>query len=424
MSDPSRAGARFSGPFAALRFRDFRLFWIGQLISQIGDWMQMTAVSWLLYDLTGSAFQLGINGIFRAVPMVGLGLIAGAIADRYDRRRLLLALQLLLMAQFILFGILVQVGLAEAWHIYALTFTNGVMRTLEGPARQAMFPALIPRSALANAVALNSVIWKGTMLVGPSLAGITISVIGIAGTLYVNAASFLAVVFALLWMSPSVQPARAPGPLLGDLKEGLAYVTSQKTIGRIMIMEAISSLFGFNTAILTIFARDIFAAGPSGFGFLQSARGVGGIFGSTLVVSLGAGAPFGKIMFISGLLYGLGFASFGLAPSFGLGLGLMALVGFADAVWGATRSMILQLQTPDALRGRVMGVFSLSSKGMQPLGQVETGLVVPLIGARVATVLGGLVVSAAALLTLSRSSALRHGGVEEKTAGMERFPTR
>jgi len=406
MEKQSGDDPRSSGPFAALHFRDFRLFWTGMLISQVGDWMQMTAVSWLLYDLTGSAFQLGMNGIFRAVPMVGLGLVGGTIADRYDRKRLLLVIQVILIVQSFLFGILTQIGLVQVWHIYTLTFTNAVIRTLEGPARQAMFPSLVPRSALPNAIALNSVVWKGTMLVGPSLAGIAISTVGVDGAFYANSASFVAVVLALVWMSASPQPARQAGRFLSDLRDGLRYVMSEKTIVRIMIMEAASSIFGFDGAMLTIFARDIFNAGVSGFGFLQSARGLGGILGSSLVVSLGATANYGKIMLVSGVLYGFCFASFGVSPSFRLGLILLSFVGLADAVWGATRSMILQLQTPDALRGRVMGVFGLSSKGMQPLGQVETGLAVPLVGARGATVLGGLLVSAVALLTLSRSSAL------------------
>lgn len=415
MANQSGIDSRPSGPFAALYFRDFRLFWTGQLISQVGDWMQMTAVSWLLYDLTGSAFQLGMNGIFRAVPMVGLGLVGGTIADRYDRKQLLMAMQILLMAQAVLFGLLIHTGLVQVWHIYTLTFTNGLIRTLEGPARQSMFPSLVPRSALPNAVALNSIVWKGTMLVGPSLAGIAITTIGVDGALYVNAASFLAVVLALSWMRASFQRAEPTGRFLGDLKEGLKYVVSEKMIVRIMIMEAASSIFGFDGAMLTIFARDVFNVGASGFGFLQSARGLGGILGSALVVSLGGRAAYGKIMLVSGVLYGLCFALFGLSPSFSLGLVLLSVVGLTDAVWGATRSMILQLQSPDALRGRVMGVFNLSSKGLQPLGQVETGIAVPLIGARGATVLGGLLVSGVALLALSRVAA-HIGSEEEKLA--------
>ncbi len=181
------AAPEAAGKLAALGYRDFRLFWSGQLISNIGTWMQMTATSWLLYQLTGSAVLLGLNGIFRAVPALTLGLVSGTFADRYDRRWMLLWTQVILGSLSLAIGILDDVGQIQPWHIYSFTFLSAAVGAFDGPARQAMFPALVPRSALPNAVALNSLLWKGSALIGPSLGGVAISLMGTAGAFYANA---------------------------------------------------------------------------------------------------------------------------------------------------------------------------------------------------------------------------------------------
>src|SRR5678816_857826 len=183
-SDSSESNSKSAGRLAALRYRDFRLFWTGQLISNIGTWMQMTATSWLLYQLTGSPALLGLNGVFRAIPAISLGLIGGTIADRYDRRRMLLWTQVSLGLLALGIGVLDHIGHIQPWHIYTFTFLSASVGAFDGPARQAMFPSLVPRSALPNAVALNSLLWKGSALVGPSLGGVAISLMGTAGAFY------------------------------------------------------------------------------------------------------------------------------------------------------------------------------------------------------------------------------------------------
>ena len=388
-----------SGHFAALHFRDFRLFWIGYFISNIGTWMQMTAINWLLYELTNSPLQLGLNGVFRAIPAIGFGLFSGVIADRYDRKRLLLATQVTSMVLALLLGILDQTGLIQVWHIYTLTLLSAVVNTLDGPARQALFPSLIPRSVLPNAIVLNSLLWKGSVLLGPALGGIAISTVGTDGAFYANAASFLAVVLALLFMRTSSAGLVEAGRFLREVKEGVSYVCSQKIILGVMVMEATSSIFGLDQAMLTIFARDILRVGASGLGFLQSARGLGAVIGSGLLIALGQPHSQGKILFASAILYGASFAFFGLSHSFPLSLLLLTIAGATDTLWAATRNTILQLRTPEGIRGRVMGIFHLSNRGLHPLGQAETGLVVPLVGAREATFFGGLLVAAVTLLT-------------------------
>ncbi len=390
------------GPFVAFRFRDFRLFWVGYFISQIGNSMQQMAVSWLLYDMTRSALQLGLNGAFRAVPMIALGLFGGTIADRFDRKRVLFLTQTVLMIFAFLLGFLAQTGHIQVWHVYVLTLLAAIVQSVDVPTRQALVPSLVPRSALANAIALNSMLWKSTILLGPSLAGIAITTIGTDGAFYANALSFLAVVIALLFMGTSSSGAVTAGGFVKDLRQGLSYVRTQKIILAIMLMEAFSSIFGLDPAMLTIFARDVLQVGASGLGFLQSARGLGAILGSGLLVAIGNAPSQGKVLVHAAVVYGLSFALFGLSPYFLLSLVLIFVVGAADTIWGAVRSTILQTNTPDHLQGRVMGVFGLSSRGLSPLGQVETGLIVPLLGARETTFLGGSLVLCATLLTVWR----------------------
>ena len=197
--DSTGSDTQPSGKLAALRYRDFRLFWTGHLISNIGTWMQMTATNWLLYQLTGSPVLLGLNGIFRAVPAIGLGVISGTFADRYDRRKLLLCTEVVSGLLALGLAVLDHSGRIEPWHIYLSTFLNASVGSFDGPARQALFPNLVPRSALPNAVALNSLLWKGSALLGPFLAGVAISWMGTAGAFYANAASYVAVVVAI-WM--------------------------------------------------------------------------------------------------------------------------------------------------------------------------------------------------------------------------------
>ena len=403
MGDTANSQIPPTGRLAAFRYRDFRLFWLSLFISNVGTWMQMTATNWLLYQLTNSPVQLGLNGVFRAIPAIGLGLISGTFADRYDRRKLLLLTQLVLGALSLGLGALDQAGHIQAWQIYLFTFISSSVGSFDGPARQALFPQLVPRAVLPNAVALNSLLWKGAALIGPTLGGIAIAAMGTAGAFYANAVSFLAVVIALLLMhSRAAAPVVKRRHFLQETRDGFSYIISRPIVLGLTVMEAVASVLGLDHAMLTILASDVFQVGAQGFGFLQSARGVGAVIGSSFFIAMGQRPAQGRILFVSAVLYGAGFAIFGLAPSFPIALILLAFVGATDTIWGAARGTILQMLTPEHFRGRVMGVFQLSNRGLHPLGQTETGLIVPLIGAREATFLGGAVISVITLLTVWR----------------------
>jgi MFS family permease len=392
------------GRFAAFRYRDFRLFWTSIFISNIGTWMQMTAINWLLYKLTKSPLQLGLNGLFRAGPALALGIFSGTLADRYDRKKLLLTTQCLLGTLALTLGILDHSENIRPWHIYMMTFLSAAVGSCDGPARQALFPLLVPKKVLPNAVALNAILWKGAALLGPMLGGVAISLMGTSGAFYANAASFLVVVSALMMMKTSSPGAETGRHFASEVKAGLSYVVSQDVILGVIVMEATTSIFGLDNALLTIFASDILRVGADGFGLLQSARGLGAVIGSSLYIAFGQGPAQGKILLTSALLYGIGFVLFGYSPSFVLSLLLLAFVGAMDTIWAAARSTILQWLAPERLRGRIMGIFQLSNQGLNPLGQVETGLLVPVAGARLATALGGIIVASVTLLTAWRLS--------------------
>jgi MFS family permease len=404
------------GRFAAFRYRDFRLFWTSIFISNIGTWMQMTAINWLLYKLTKSPLQLGLNGLFRAGPALALGIFSGTLVDRYDRKKLLLTTQCLLGTLALILGILDHSEKIRPWHIYMMTFLSAAVGSCDGPARQALFPLLIPKKVLPNAVALNAILWKGAALLGPMLGGVAISLMGTSGAFYANAASFLVVVSALLMMHTSSPGAESQRHFASEVKAGLSYVYSQNVILGVIIMEATTSIFGLDNAILTIFASDVLRVGANGFGLLQSARGLGAVFGSSIYIFFGQRPHQGKILLTSAILYGIGFVLFGYSPSFILSLLLLTFVGAMDTIWAAARSTILQWIAPERLRGRIMGIFQLSNQGLNPLGQVETGLLVPVVGARSATALGGVIVAAVTLLTAWRFIEIPRFRLDRQTA--------
>ena len=236
------------------------------------------------------------------------------------------------------------------------------------------------------------------------LGGVAISLMGTSGAFYANAASFLVVVSALMMMKTSSPGAETGRHFASEVKAGLSYVYSQNVILGVIVMEATTSIFGLDNALLTIFASDILRVGAHGFGLLQSARGLGAVIGSSIYIAFGQAPAQGKILLMSALLYGIGFVLFGYSPSFILSLLLLTFVGAMDTIWAAARSTILQWLAPERLRGRIMGIFQLSNQGLNPLGQVETGLLVPVVGARLATALGGIVVASVTLLTAWRLS--------------------
>jgi MFS family permease len=375
---PESRGARLG----ALQQRDFRLLWIGMVVSQTGSWMQQITQNWLLWELTHSPLMLGVYGLCRSVPFIACSLYAGALADRVDRRRLLILTNCVNAVFPIVVGALVALGLVEPWHIYLAACCSAVVDSFDLPARQALIPALVPREQLMGALALTSSIRRATGLIGPSLGGVVVVVVGAAGAFFLNGAGFLAVVAAAVLMNARIgRPTAAAAPAMTMVREGLSYVMHHRLLGTMMGVEAFVTICNSYQAILPLFADDVLKVGPAGLGLLMSAPGLGAVLGSVGLVSRGDVYNKGRLMLVSGALLGVAMICFAWSQLFWLSLIALAAVGFFDIVYGAVRNTIVQLAAPDRFRGRVMSLHTLTNRGLGPGGNFVTGGLAAVVGA-------------------------------------------
>lgn len=392
-----------------LRHRDFALYWIGQCVSQIGTFIEMTATTYLLYAITSSPLLLGLGGLVRGVPILALALFGGALADRIDRKRLLVVTQASQVVTSIILGTLVATGAVQFWHIYVIGFVNSTLSAFDAPARNSFYPQLIPRADFQNAVTLNSIIFRLSTLLGPAIAGILIASAGPASPFFVNAASYFAIIFALLLIRTRFSAvAGARTSLRKAAWGGIQYAMKSPVLPLILATETALSIFGHNSALITIFAKDVLHVGPEGLGLLLSAVGAGAIVGTVVLVGVGEIRAKGALMIAAGALYAVALLGFAVSTTFALSLAVLFVLGVADSGWGAMRNTIAQLATADAYRGRVMSMITVTSRGLTNAGQIETGAIVasigPAAGAAINAVLVGISVATVAL----RSPRLRH----------------
>ena len=389
---------RPTGYFSSLRYRNFRLFWIARLISHLGTSIQNVVMAWTLYEITGSAFQLGLNGLFRAVPTILFGLFAGTIADRFERRRLVFISDSILIGMPLTLGILAQMGQLEAWHIYLITFLSAVVDSIGAPARQALYPNLVPISFLPNAIALNSILRRASILIGPALAGVLIASTGIPGAFYANSLSYLGAAVLVLMMTGVPSHGGEQGErFLKSLADGLHYIRSEPLLLSVIFIEAFISLFGINQVFLTIFAKDILDVGAGGLGLMFAIRGMGGVLGSMSIIYLAQVRHQGKTILVSSLAFALFFAGFGFSRFFPLALLFLLLSALADAISGISCTILLQARTQDRMRGRVNSVFQMTGRGLTPLGQTQAGVLIPFLSASGTVFLGALAILGATL---------------------------
>ena len=385
-----------------LRHRDFALYWVGQCVSQIGTFIEMTATTYLLYAITSSPLLLGLGGLVRGVPILALALFGGALADRIDRKRLLLFTQAAQVVTSLILGTLVATGAIEFWHIYVIGFVNSTLSAFDAPARNSFYPQLIPRADFQNAVTLSSVIFRLSTLLGPAIAGVLIATVGPASPFFVNAASYFAIIFALLAIRTHFAAATgARTSLRSAAWGGIQYALKSPVLPLILVTEMALSIFGHNSALITIFARDVLRVGPEGLGLLLSSVGAGAIVGTIVLVGTGDVRAKGALMIASGALYAAGLLGFAVSTAFGVSMAMLFVLGVADAGWGAMRNTIAQLATADSYRGRVMSMITVTSRGLTNVGQIETGAIVaaagPAVGAAINAVLVGLSVATVAL---------------------------
>lgn len=377
--------------FAALRYRDFRLLWIGQIISNAGSQMQIVALNWQIYLLTNSAFALGLIGLFRFLPIILFSLIGGTFADAHNRKKIMLVTQSVLAILSLILAVTTITHTITSPLIYLLTIGAAIAISFDIPARQALIPSLVEKKHLANALSLNTIMFQISTIVGPSLAGLLIAKSGV-GSIYVfNAFSFIAVLIALFQMNASGAITGTRGEIsLGAIREGLKFVKSKTIIWSTMVLDFFSTFFSSATALLPIFAKDILHVGPQGLGLLYAAPAVGAILAGFFVTHTGALKKQGILLLTSVTLYAGATIVFGFSKIFLLSLLALLFVGLGDGISTIIRNTIRQLATPDYIRGRMTSVNMIFFMGGPQLGEFEAGVLAATVGAPLSVVFGGL----------------------------------
>ena len=403
------AKERYSS-FAALRHRDFRLLWLGQIVSVTGSQMQSVAIHWHVYLLTKSAFALGMVGFFKGMPIILCSLAGGVVADAVDRRRLMIGTQSVMLASSAILTVATLAGLKSVWPIYLLTAIASAATAFDIPARQALTPALVPAKDFANAVSLGLLVFNVAMIAGPALAGFFLSSNGPALVYGVNAISFLTIIFALTAMRTSGRPTlegqSKNAVSFSALKEGLRFVWRTPIIVQTMTLDFVATFFASATALLPIFAEEILRVGARGLGFLAAAPAVGSVLTALVMARRGSFQKQGKLVVWSVSVFGLATVGFGLSRIFWFSLLMLAITGAADTVSTVLRQTIRQLATPHELRGRMTSINMIFFMGGPQLGEVEAGLVATIIGAPLAVVTGGVGSLLSALLAAVKGKSL------------------
>ncbi len=375
----------------ALKYRNFRLFFAGQSVSLIGTWMQAVAMSWLVYRMTDSALMLGIVGFSSQIPTFIISPFAGLIADRFNRRRILIITQGLSMAQALLLAALTISGAIEVWHIIVLGAFLGCINALDIPARQSFVVEMVEKKEnMANAIALNSMLFNAARLVGPAAAGILIAAVGEGVCFLINGVSFLTVIWSLFAMRIERREVeKLPTDMLHELKEGFSYTFGFPPIRFILSLLAVISLTGASYAVLMpVFARDVLGGGPETLGLLMAGGGVGAMAATIYLASRRSIIGLSRLIPISSAFFSVGIIFFSLSHNTALSVLLLAFAGFGFMTHMAASNTIVQTITDDDKRGRVMSFYTVAFMGMMPIGSLLAGLLAGRMGAANTLMLG------------------------------------
>ena len=408
-SEAEAAGAQsaFRRTFSALHYRDFRLLWFGAFTSTCGAFMQALAQGWLVYKMTGSALLLGVDGFLSTGPMLLFSLFGGVIADRIDRKKVMLASQYAQMTFAFVLAILIYTNKLQIWHILLMSFLTGSAQSFSGPAYASLLPLLVKRHDVPNAVAMNSMQFNLARVIGPALGGVVYGFWGAAACFAFNGVSFIAVIVAMSIMKmPQVQ--RTPDAKVGvfdDMKEGFAWVISRPTLQLLTFLAFAGTFFGMPLFTMLPVTAASFHLGPRGLSFLQADYGVGSVIGALFVAATGYAKRKGRLALLLQLAFALLLVTFGLSTS----LAVSAIVGFfaGACVVGVVSlySSLVQLATSDAMRGRVMSIFMLAFRGGMPLGNLAAGWITQRSSLAVAlTANGAMLAVIASLFLLSRKN--------------------
>ena len=408
-SSPSEPRDR-SGAFRALRHRNYRLYFFGQLTSLAGTWMQSAAQSWLVLKLTDSSLMLGVVSFAQFLPILLVGVFAGVIVDRVDRRRMIITTQTLLMLSAFTLAALTWSGAVRVYHVIALAAFNGTIGSFDMPGRQSFVVEMVGQEDLGNAIALNSMMFNGARMIGPAIAGLLIAWLGTAACFFLNGVSFLAVIWSLTQMEIPARTMAAMAPMLTQVREGLNYIWRHRPILYQMVLSAVNNGFGNQYLVLIpLFARDLLHGGARGYGFLVAAQGLGSVVGAATLASRVSTRGMRNNLILGLLLSGIGILAFGTSRWMWLSLLAQFVVGAGLTNFRASNNTLVQLFVSDELRGRVMSCYQLASVGMTPLGSLEVGYLGSRLSPRIAVGICGSVTLACALALVTRLKAI---GVE------------
>lgn len=369
--------------FSSLRHRDYRYLWIGTLFMSAGQWIQQVTLGWMVYDLTGSAVLLGLLNGLRSAPFLVSSPIAGVAADRFDRRRLVLGAQLLLLVAALAMGTVVVTGRLQVWHLFAFTLLTSLPWTFSQTVRQTLVPNVVPRTDLMNAVALTSAGFNITKVIGPALGGLLIALFGAGGNFYVQSAAYLGVLAMIFMMHvPPTPPEARRASMFANLKEGLAYVWSNPVVLALMASALVPQIFAMPyQALMPIFSKDVLGVGPEGLGLMLAAPGVGAVLATLMLASITNSFRHKGMLLLGGLIMlGVFLITFSRTTSLPLALVALVGVGGCQMIFTATTATLLQVITPDALRGRVMSLYMLDH-GLTPAGALVAGVATEFVGA-------------------------------------------
>jgi MFS family permease len=386
----------------ALSSRNYRLFVAGQSISLVGTWMQQVAMSWLTYRLTGSAFLLGVVGFTSQIPTLLLSPVAGVLADRWNRRRLLIVTQALAMLQAALLAATVLTGIVHVWYIIVLSLLLGVVNAFDIPIRQSFLVEMVPnREDLGNAIALNSSMVNGARLIGPTIAGLLVASVGEGVCFILNSVSYLAVLMALVAMrlAPASHDRRQRRHVFHELREGFSYSFGFGPIRSILSLVALVSLTGMPYAVLVpVFAKEVLHGGAHTFGFLMTAAGCGAFAGTVYLASRKSVLGLGRLIVIATVLFAVGIAVFAVSTNIPLSLASLAVAGFGAMTLVASCNTIIQTIVEEDKRGRVMSFFTVSFIGIAPFGSFGAGAMAGFLGPRETLLFGAACCLAGAVM--------------------------
>jgi predicted MFS family arabinose efflux permease len=391
----------FRRVFKAFQYRDFRLMWFGACTSSIGTWMQIVAQGWLIYRLSHSAFLLALDQFLGGIPIFLFSLIGGVVADRFERRKILLVSQYVQMASATLLTVLVASGFIHVWHILCLSFVSGLAQAFGGPAYQALIPTLVKREDMPNAIALNSIQFNMAVTIGPALAGIALAKLGEKWCFGLNALSFLAPVLSLSIISSRFLPERTTESMFSSLKQGIKFVRRQNSMEALIVLAfCMTALSMPMRTYLPVFVKDIFHRGPEVYGSLLSLMGLGSICGSLIVAGRGNILNKGRFALTVLICLGAAITGFSLSRSLPLSYAMLAVLGASTMAAFATVNSLVQLITTNEMRGRVMSVYNCAFRGGMPMGNLVSGWLVPIFTAPIVLGMNGLLLILVALYFL------------------------